>query len=161
VIPDRGRRAPGAVRLRLAKGFYCEGFQTSISFRNGTGDELRQDVTLHDPGDPDSVVLTSGRYLRYALERPRHAVWLFEDSGDPPIVGPEYPSRLYTDVVDLIGSRAAEPGTTTTRATSQRTCESRGLDRATRWCCPERFSSRSKRSVCRQTIPTEGKGPPR
>jgi hypothetical protein len=101
IVAD-GRRGPFA--CELAKGFYWEGFQTSISFRSGTGDELRQDVALHDP---DYVVLTSGRHLRQALERPRHTVWLVERCGDPPVDGPEYPSLLYADGVDLIGSRAA------------------------------------------------------
>ena len=57
--------------------------------------------------DPDYVVLASGRHLRHALERPRHTVWLVEHCGDPPVDGPEYPSLLYADGVDLIGSRAA------------------------------------------------------
>ena len=101
IVAD-GRRGPFA--CELAKGFYWEGFQTSISFRNGTGDELRQDVAMHDP---DYVVLASGRHLRHALERPRHTVWLVEHCGDPPVDAPEYPSLLYADGVDLIGSRAA------------------------------------------------------
>jgi hypothetical protein len=96
------RRGPFA--CELAKGFYWEGFQTSISFANGTVDELRQDVDMHDP---DFVVLASGRHLRHALERPRHTVWLVEHCGDPSIDGPDYPSLLYADGVDLIGSRAA------------------------------------------------------
>jgi hypothetical protein len=96
------RRGPFV--CELAKGFYWEGFQTSLSFGNGTVDELRRDVDIHDP---DYVVLTSGRHLRHALERPRHTVWLVEHCGDPPIDGPEYPSLLYADGVDLIGSRAA------------------------------------------------------
>jgi len=57
--------------------------------------------------DPDYIVLTSGRHLRHALERPRRTVWLVEHCGDPPVDGPEYPSLLYADGVDLIGSRAA------------------------------------------------------
>jgi len=101
IVAD-GRRGPFA--CELAKGFYWEGFQSSISFRNGTDDELRQDVALLDP---DYVVLTSGRHLRHALQRPRHTVWLVEHCGDPPVGGPEYPSLLYADGVDLIGSRAA------------------------------------------------------
>jgi hypothetical protein len=101
IVAD-GRRGPFA--CELAKGFYWEGFQTSISFRSGSDDELRQDVAMHDP---DYVVLASGRHLRQALERPRHTVWLVEHCGDPPVDGPEYPSLLYADGVDLIGSRAA------------------------------------------------------
>ena len=101
IVAD-GRRGPFA--CELAKGFYWEGFQTSISFGNGTGDELRQEVAMHDP---DYVVLTSGRHLRHALERPRQTVWLVEHCGDPPVDAPEYPSLLYADGVDLIGSRAA------------------------------------------------------
>jgi hypothetical protein len=101
IVAD-GRRGPFA--CELAKGFYWEGFQTSISFANGTVDELRQDVDMHDP---DFVVLASGRHLRHALERPRHTVWLVEHCGDPSIDGPDYPSLLYADGVDLIGSRAA------------------------------------------------------
>jgi hypothetical protein len=103
IVAD-GRRGPFA--CELAKGFYWEGFQTSISFQVGTGDELRRDVAIHDP---DYVVLASGRHLRHALarERPRHTVWLVEQCGDPPVDAPDYPSLLYADGVDLIGSRAA------------------------------------------------------
>jgi hypothetical protein len=100
IVAD-GRRGPFA--CELAKGFYWEGFQTSISFGSGTGDELQQEVAIHDP---DYVVLVSGRHLRHALERPRHTVWLVEHCGDPPVIGLEYPSLLYADGVDLIGSRA-------------------------------------------------------
>jgi hypothetical protein len=101
IVAD-GRRGPFA--CELAKGFYWEGFQTSMTFLSVAGDELRRDVAVHDP---DYVVLTSGRHLRHALERPRHTVWLVEHCGDPPVDGPEYPSLLYADGVDLIGSRAA------------------------------------------------------
>jgi hypothetical protein len=101
IVAD-GRRGPFA--CELAKGFYWEGFQTSISFEIGTGDALRQEVAIYDP---DYVVLTSGRHLRHALVRPRHTVWLVEHCGDPPVDGPEYPSLLYADGVDLIGSREA------------------------------------------------------
>ncbi len=101
IVADR-RRGPFA--CELAKGFYWEGFQTSISFRDGTGDELRQEVAMHDP---DYVVLISGRHLRHALERPRDTVWLVEHCGDPAVDASEYPSLLYADGVDLIGSRAA------------------------------------------------------
>jgi hypothetical protein len=101
IVADR-RRGPFA--CELAKGLYWEGFQTSISFRNGTGDDLRQDVAIHDP---DYVVLTSGRHLCHALEQPRHTIWLVDHCGDPPVDGPEYPSLLYADGVDLIGSRLA------------------------------------------------------
>jgi hypothetical protein len=101
IVAD-SRRGPFA--CELAKGFYWEGFQTSISFQHGTADDLRQDVDIHDP---DYVVMASGRHLRHALDRPRHTVWLVEHCGDPPIDGPEYPSLLYADGVDLIGSRAA------------------------------------------------------
>ena len=97
-----GRRGPFA--CELAKGFYWEGFQTSISFRNAADDELRQAVAIHDP---DYVVLTSGRHLRHALERPRHTVWLVEHCGDPPVDDPAYSSLLYADGIDLIGSRPA------------------------------------------------------
>ena len=100
IVAD-GRRGPFA--CELAKGFYWEGFQTSISFWNGAVDELRQDVAIHDP---DYVVLTCGRHLRHAVERPRETVWLVEHCGDPPVDGPEHPSLLYADGVDLIGSRA-------------------------------------------------------
>src|SRR3954454_10576595 len=72
IVAD-GRRGPFA--CELAKGFYWEGFQTSISFGSGTVDELRQDVARHDP---DHVVLIGGRHLRHALGRPRHTVWLVE-----------------------------------------------------------------------------------
>jgi hypothetical protein len=101
IVAD-GRRGPFA--CELAKGFYWEGFQTSISLQHGTGDELRQDVAMHNP---DYVVLTSGRHLRHALERPRHTVWLVDHCNDPPGDSPDYPSLLYADGVDLIGSRAA------------------------------------------------------
>ena len=102
IVAD-GRRGPFA--CELAKGFYWEGFQTSISFEIGTGDALRREVAIYDP---EYVVLTSGRHLRHALARPRHTVWLVEHCGDPPVDGPEYPSLLYADGVDLIGSRAAD-----------------------------------------------------
>ena len=46
IVAD-GRRGPFA--CELAKGIYWEGFQTSISFPDGTGDELRRDVAIHDP----------------------------------------------------------------------------------------------------------------
>jgi hypothetical protein len=103
IVADE-RRGPFA--CELAKGFYWEGFQTSITFGSGTGDELRQEVAIHDP---DYVVLTSGRHLRHALalERPRHTVWLVEHCGDPGVDGTDYPSLLYADGVDLIGSRVA------------------------------------------------------
>jgi hypothetical protein len=101
IVAD-GRRGPFA--CELAKGFYWEGFQTSMTFRTGTVDELRQEVAMYDP---DYVVLASGRHLRHALERPRHTIWLVEHCGDLPVDGPEYPSLLYADGVDLIGSRAA------------------------------------------------------
>lgn len=101
IVAD-GRRGPFA--CELAKGFYWEGFQTSISFGSGTVDELSRDVDIHDP---DVVVLVSGRHLRHALERPRETVWLVEHCGDLPVDGPDYPSLLYADGVDLIGSRAA------------------------------------------------------
>jgi hypothetical protein len=101
IVAD-ARRGPFA--CELAKGFYWEGFQTSISFRTETADELRQEVARHEP---DYVVLTSGRHLRHALERPRPTVWLVERCGDFPIDAPGYPSLLYADGVDLIGSRAA------------------------------------------------------
>lgn len=101
IVAD-GRRGPFA--CELAKGFYWEGFQTSITFGIGTGDELRRDVAMHDP---DYVVLASGRHLRHALGRPTHTVWLVEHCGDPLVDAPEYPSLLYADGVDLIGSRAA------------------------------------------------------
>ena len=97
-----GRRGPFA--CELAKGFYWEGFQTSLSFWDGTADGLRRDVAAHDP---DYVVLASGRHLRHALDRPRDTVWLVEHCGDPPIDGTDHPSLLYADGVDLIGSRAA------------------------------------------------------
>lgn len=100
IVADE-RRGPFA--CELAKGFYWEGFQTSISFRAGTGDDLRREVETHDP---DYVVLVSGRDLRDSLERPPHAVWLVEHCGDPPVEEMEYPSLLYADGVDLIGSRA-------------------------------------------------------
>ena len=101
IVAD-GRQGPFA--CELAKGFYWEGFQTSIAFGNETGDELRQEVARHEP---DYVVLVSGRHWRHALERPPHTVWLAETCGDPPLDAPEYPSLLYTDAVDLIGSRAS------------------------------------------------------
>lgn len=103
LIVTDARRGPFA--CELAKGFYWEGFQTSLSFQCGSEDELRQDVARHDP---DYVVLVSGRRLRHALEqRPRHTVWLVERCGDPPLDAPEHPALLYADGVDLIGSRAA------------------------------------------------------
>ncbi len=101
IVAD-GRRGPFA--CELAKGFYWEGFQTSISFWNGTVDELRRDVAIHDP---DYVVLASGRHLRHGVERPRHTVWVVEHCGDRPVDDSEHPSLLYADGVDLIGSRAA------------------------------------------------------
>ncbi len=102
IVAD-GRRGPFA--CELAKGIYWEGFQASISFLDGaTGDELRRDVSIHDP---DYVVMTSSRHLRRELERPRRTVMLVEHCGDRPIDDLEYPSLLYADEVDLIGSRAA------------------------------------------------------
>jgi hypothetical protein len=101
IVAD-GRRGPFA--SELAKGFYWEGFQASIAFLSGTADELRREVAAHDP---DYVVLASGRHLRDALGRPPRTVWLVEHCGEPPIAAPEYPSLLYADGVDLIGSRAA------------------------------------------------------
>jgi hypothetical protein len=105
IVAD-GRRGPFA--CELAKGIYWEGFQASVSYLNGAGDDLRRDVAIHDP---DYVVLTSSRHLRHSLERPRHTVILVEHCGDRPIDDLEYPSLLYADEVDLIGSRAAgRPG---------------------------------------------------
>lgn len=99
IVADE-RRGPFA--CELAKGFYWEGFQTSISFCSGTGEELRKEVGLHDP---DYVVLASGRHLRHALDRSKESVWFVEHCGDPPIDDFEYPSLLYADGVDLVGSR--------------------------------------------------------
>lgn len=101
IVAD-ARRGPFA--CELAKGFYWEGFQTSIAFGIGTADELEREVAIHDP---DHVVLVSGRHLRHTLDRPRETVWLVESCGDPPVDASEYPSMLYADGVDLIGSRAA------------------------------------------------------
>lgn len=101
IVADE-RRGPFA--CELAKGFYWEGFQTSIAFGGGTDDELRREVALHDP---DHVVLVSGRHLRHVLERPPERVWLVEHCGEPPVEEYEYPSLLYADGVDLVGSRAA------------------------------------------------------
>jgi hypothetical protein len=101
IVAD-GRRGPFA--CEVAKGFYWEGFQSSIAFWTGTEDDLRREVDIHDP---DYVVLIDGRHLRDALDRPAHKVWLVERCDDPPVVGLEYPSLLYGDGVDLIGSRAA------------------------------------------------------
>lgn len=103
LIVTDGRRGPFA--CELAKGFYWEGMQTSIAFDVKTAEELRQEVARHDP---DYVVLVSNRHLRPALERPQRTVWLVEHCGDPPIDGPGYPSLLYADGVDLVGSRAAD-----------------------------------------------------
>lgn len=101
IVAD-GRRGPFA--CELAKGFYWEGFQTSISFWNGTGDALNQEIAVHDP---DFVVMVSGRHHRHSLERPAHTIWLVEHCGDTHIEDFRYPSLLYADGVDLIGSRAA------------------------------------------------------
>ena len=101
IVAD-GRRGPFA--CELAKGFYWEGFQTSMTFQIGTGDDLRQEVAMHNP---DYVVLTSGRHRRHALERARHTVWLVEHCGDPTVDAVDYPTLLYADGLDLIGSRAA------------------------------------------------------
>lgn len=101
IVAD-GRRGPFA--CELAKAFYWEGFQSSIAYSNGTGDDLRWNVAMHAP---DYVVLTSSRHLRHALERPPHTVMLIEHCGDPPIDDLEYPALLYADEVDFIGSRAA------------------------------------------------------
>jgi hypothetical protein len=100
IVADE-RRGPFA--CELAKGFYWEGFQTSISFGGATADELRRDVATHEP---DHVVLVSGRHLRHAIDRPPGAVWLVEHCGEPPIAGTDHPSLLYADGVDIIGSRA-------------------------------------------------------
>lgn len=99
IVAD-GRRGPFA--CELAKGFYWEGFQTSISY--STGDDLGKDLAAFEP---DFVVLVSRRDLRDTLERPRDTVWLVESCGDPPVAAVDHPSLLYTDGVDLIGSRAA------------------------------------------------------
>jgi hypothetical protein len=105
IVADE-RRGPFA--CELAKGIYWEGFQASITYPSGAGDDLRREVAIHDP---DYVVLTSSRHLRHGLERPRHTVLLVEHCGDRPIDDLEYPSLLYADEVDLIGSRAAgRPG---------------------------------------------------
>jgi hypothetical protein len=101
IVAD-GRRGPFA--CELAKGFYWEGFQTSMSYCSGTADVLQRDVAAYDP---DYVVLASRRHLRHALERPRDTVWIVERCGDPPIEHLDYPALLYADEVDLIGSRAA------------------------------------------------------
>jgi hypothetical protein len=101
IVAD-ARRGPFA--CELAKGFYWEGFQTSISFLNGTGDELRREIADHNP---DFVVLTSSRQLRHALEQPRHTVWVVEHCSEPPIDDANHPALIYADGVDLIGSRAA------------------------------------------------------
>jgi hypothetical protein len=101
IVAD-GRRGPFA--CEIAKGFYWEGFQTSITFGSGAADELRQEVVLHDP---DYVVLVSGRHLRHAVDRARESVWLVEHCGDTPLDAPEYPTLLYADGVDLVGSRPA------------------------------------------------------
>ena len=101
VVAD-GRRGPFA--CEVAKGFYWEGFQTSIAFGVRTGEELRREVDRHEP---DHVVLASGRHLRQALDRPKRTVWLVEHCGDPPIPGFDHPSLLYADGLDLVGSRAA------------------------------------------------------
>lgn len=100
VVAD-GRRGPFA--CELAKGFYWEGFQTSIAFLDGTADDLRREVEAHDP---DYVVLVSGRHLRHAVERPRDAVILVEPCGDRRVDDRGFPSLLYADGVDLVGSRA-------------------------------------------------------
>jgi hypothetical protein len=104
IVAD-GRRGPFA--CELAKGFYWEGFQTSICFQVGTSAELRQEVAMHEP---DYVVLASARHLRHVLARPRHTVWLVEHCGYPPVDERVFPSLLYADGVDLIGSRAAGRG---------------------------------------------------
>lgn len=100
IVTDE-RRGPFA--CELAKGFYWEGFQTSLCFLDGSADELRREVDIHEP---DYVVLTSGRRLRHVLECPRHTIWLTETCGETPLDAPEYPTLLYADAVDLIGSRA-------------------------------------------------------
>jgi hypothetical protein len=105
IVADE-RRGPFA--CELAKGIYWEGFQASIAYPGGAGDDLGRAVANHDP---DYVVLTSSRHLRHGLERPRHTVILVEHCGDRPIDDREYPSLLYADEVDLIGSRAVgRPG---------------------------------------------------
>jgi hypothetical protein len=105
IVAD-ARRGPFA--CELAKGIYWEGLQASIAYVDGAGDDLRREVDGHDP---DYVVLASGRHLRHALDRPRGTVVLVEHCGDRPIDDPGYPSLLFADEVDLIGSRAAgRPG---------------------------------------------------
>jgi hypothetical protein len=101
IVAD-GRRGPFA--CEFAKGIYWEGFQASVTYSNGAGDDLRREVAIHDP---DYVVLTSSRHLRHMLERPRHTVMLVEHCSDRPIDDRDYPALLYADEVDLIGSRAA------------------------------------------------------
>jgi len=102
LIVTDGRRGPFA--CEVAKGFYWEGFQTCLSFAADTGERLRRDVAALEP---DYVVLASSRHLRRGLGRPRHTVWLVEHCGDTPIEDVDYPSLLYADGVDLVGSRAA------------------------------------------------------
>ena len=101
IIAD-GRRGPFAAEL--AKGFYWEGFQTSICFHDGTGQDLRREVAAHEP---DFVLMTSSRHQRHVLERPRDSVWIVESCSHSPIEDPSYPSLIFADGVDLIGSRRA------------------------------------------------------
>jgi hypothetical protein len=56
---------------------------------------------------PRFLIVADRRHLCHALEQPRHTIWLVDHCGDPPVDGPEYPSLLYADGVDLIGSRLA------------------------------------------------------
>jgi hypothetical protein len=101
IVAD-GRRGPFA--CELAKGFYWEGFQASVCFAAGSGDDLRREVDAHDP---TYVVLVSGRHRRRELDRPRDTVWVVERCGDPPVDDADHPALLYADGVDLVGSRAA------------------------------------------------------
>ncbi len=101
IVTDERR---GTFACEVAKGIYWEGFQASLTCLNGTDDDLRHEVAIHDS---DYVVLTSSRHRRLALDRPKHTVILTEHCSDRSIDDHDYPALLYADEVDLIGSRAA------------------------------------------------------
>jgi hypothetical protein len=73
-------------------------------YSDAVGDELQRKVEIHDP---DYVVLISRRYSRCELARSRGTVLLAEHCGERRIDDLDFPSLLYADEVDLLGSRAA------------------------------------------------------
>ena len=79
IVAD-GRGGPFA--SEVAKGFYWEGFQTSIVFGGGSADELRGRSTRLTP---TTSCWPAADTFAMLLDRPPRTVWLVEDCGRPPI----------------------------------------------------------------------------